>query len=55
MELEGRELVVAGVTDDARFNIEGPGPAHTKDTEDPRRDRETMSCAIDVAQRPGTD
>ena len=42
------------MTDDARFNVEGPGPAHTKDTEDPRRGRETILWAIDDARRSGT-
>jgi hypothetical protein len=37
MELDGRDIVVVGVTDDARPTIEGSGPAQTKDTEDPRR------------------
>jgi hypothetical protein len=38
MVLEGRDAVIAGVTDEARFWAEivpGPGPAYTKDTDDP--------------------
>jgi hypothetical protein len=43
MELEGRYVVVEGVNDEARVSVVGPGPAQTKDTEDPRRGKETMS------------